>query len=95
MWINFAGSTRNSRVVVDRPEVYNMIAPEVIIEEQLTIKDRSPDECYKRYKDHLESMIMNELRMSGAHISVYQGKDPTRVFAKLHRNVRRKNGRYS
>jgi hypothetical protein len=95
MYINLHGNTRHSKVIVDRPELYNMIAPEVIIEEKMTIKDRTPDECYKRYKDCLESQIKNEFRMSGNSITVYPGKDPDRVHQHLHRNLRRKTGRYT
>lgn len=79
MYINLNGSTRHSRVVVERPELYNMIAPEVIIESQLTVKDRSSDECYKRYKDFLENKIRNELLMDGLTVNVYQGRDPDKV----------------
>jgi len=79
MYLNLKGNTRHSRVVVERPELYNMIAPEVIIEEKLMVKDRSPDECYKRYKDYLENKIRNELLMDGVTVNMYQGRDPDKV----------------
>jgi PHD-zinc-finger like domain/PHD-finger len=73
--INLQASTRCSRVSVTRPNNYTMIQPSVILEEGITIENRSPEECFKRYQDTLFSKLKNEILLIGNRLSLYQGKD--------------------
>lgn len=84
--INHSASTRSSKVCIQRPEMYNLIAPEVILEEKINIDNRSPLECFKRYQDTLYSRIRNEMGLSGRRISVYPGRNPSSFPALIHKH---------
>ena len=73
--INLNGSTRCSRVNVTRPQMFTLINPSVILEESITIENRSADECFKRYQDTLFSKLKNEMLLLGNKIFIYLGND--------------------
>lgn len=73
--INLNGSTRCSRVNVTRPQMYTMITPSVILEENIVIENRTTDECFKRYQDTLFNKLKNEMLLLGNKIFIYTGND--------------------
>lgn len=77
--VNLTASTRRSRVAVSHPPFYSMVAPEVILEERLTIDDRTPEECFKRYSDILMNKLKNELLLNGQKVALYCGRDPSAI----------------
>jgi hypothetical protein len=77
--IDLKASTRCSRVNVTRPSFYTLIAPSVVLEENITIEGRSSEECFKRYQDTLYNKLKNEILLLGQRLCIYQGKDLPQV----------------
>ncbi|CAG9324322.1 unnamed protein product [Blepharisma stoltei] len=71
---NLKGNTRKSKYSFSRPQYYNLLAPEVILEDRVAIENRSPEECLKRYQDLLFTKIKNDALLKGEKICIYQGK---------------------
>lgn len=77
--VNLSANTRRSRVSVSHPPFFSMVSPEVILEERLTIDDRTPEECFKRYSDILMNKLKNELLLNGQRVALYCGRDPNAI----------------
>jgi hypothetical protein len=44
-------SNRKSRVNAEHPDLYTLLSPDVIIEEDISIENHSTIDCFKRYRD--------------------------------------------
>mmetsp|Transcript_12188 Transcript_12188/g.17751 ORF Transcript_12188/g.17751 Transcript_12188/m.17751 type:complete len:792 (-) Transcript_12188:44-2419(-) len=73
--INLQASTRKSKIGITRPNFYTLIIPEVILEERLSIPNRTPEECFKRYQDTLYSRLRNDILLRGKRLNIYHGLD--------------------
>lgn len=71
---NLKGNTRKSKIIISRPHLYTLIAPEVILEDKITIENRGAEECLKRYQDLLFIKLKNDILLRGQKICIYQGK---------------------
>ena len=73
--IDLKASTRCSRINISRPQFYTLISPTVILEENISIDNRSAEECFKRYSDTLYNKLKNEILLLGQRLCIYQGKE--------------------
>lgn len=62
---------RRSKLSIEMPNYYNIIEPDVVYEEGLKIEGWSLEECYKRYKNYLESKTKNRLLTLNEQPRVY------------------------
>ncbi|OMJ95765.1 hypothetical protein SteCoe_844 [Stentor coeruleus] len=95
--VNLQAATRSSRVSITRPQYYTLIVPAVIIEENIIIDGRTPEECFKRYQDTLFSKIKNEMLLLGQRLCLYQGKElpPTKHYTRHKKKIIDYNPRVS
>jgi hypothetical protein len=59
-----SGSLRN-RVETIRPEAFNIIDPQTILANKISIKGRKPAECFKFYSESLYPLLKQELEVLG------------------------------
>lgn len=88
--LNLTGNTRKSKISITRPQYYTLILPEVILEDRISIDNRTPEECFKRYQDALYIKLKNDILLRGERLLIYQGKNDG-LFSNKHRKDLKKS----
>jgi len=83
--VDMSTNSRRSQVQLRRPQCFNMVIPEVILEERLRTDYRTVEECYRRYSEFLFHRWKNQLNLRKEPVLLYNGKDPAKQQALLAR----------
>jgi hypothetical protein len=76
--IDLSANSRRSQVQLLRPQCFNMVAPEVILEERLRTDYHTVEECYRRYSEFLFHRWRSQLTLRKQPVLTYLGRDPNK-----------------
>jgi hypothetical protein len=76
--IDLSSKSRRSQVQLSGPQCFNLVVPEVILEERLRTDRHTVEECYRRYTEILFHRWRNQLAIRKQPVLLYSGKDPAR-----------------
>lgn len=83
--VDMTTNSRRSQVQLRRPQCFNMVVPEVILEERLRTDYRTVEECYRRYSEILFHRWKSQLTLHKEPVLLYAGRDPAKQQALLAR----------
>jgi hypothetical protein len=67
-------SCKRSKIRVNRPDLYTLLAPEVVKELKISIPGRTAAKCYKHYNEHLYLRLKGKLEMAQIPCVEFAGK---------------------
>lgn len=63
LYLKLSSGSLRHKIQVSRPETFNILDPQAIIQKKLTIKGRKPAECQKIYSDQIYPIMKKELEI--------------------------------